>query len=154
MSANPAPEGPLSEEKRRELREAFDLFVSDQADASIPAANLGLIARSLNLSPTEAEIAAATARYGGPDARVTFEQFVDCFQGWAGTRLGYQEVVEAFQVFDRENTGYIHVEELKKLLTSMGEKLSVEEAEELLGDAHVDGRGMINYRDFAQQLMA
>lgn len=43
-----------------------------------------------------------------------------------------EEFVRGFQVFDKEGTGYIGVGELRYVLTSLGEKLSDEEVDELL----------------------
>lgn len=40
--------------------------------------------------------------------------------------------MRGFQVFDKEGTGYIGVGELRYVLTSLGEKLSDEEVDELL----------------------
>jgi calmodulin len=153
MSGNTDPETSFSDEMKRELREAFEVFLVDESDNSIPASNLGVIARSMYLNPTEAELSAATSRFGGESGRVSFEQFLECFAGWVNTRLSSQDIVEAFQVFDTDNTGYIHADELKRLLTTLGERMSQEEADELLGDADVDNEGRINYREFAERLM-
>jgi calmodulin len=153
MSTNTDPETAFSEEMKRELREAFEVFLVDEADDAIPASSLGVIARSMYLNPTEAELSAATSRFGGEGGRVTFEQFLECFAAWVNTRLSSQDVIEAFQVFDTDNTGYIHAAELKRLLTTLGEKMSEEEADELLGDADVDDGGRINYRKFAERIM-
>lgn len=46
--------------------------------------------------------------------------------------LTTEEFVRGFQVFDKEGTGYIGVGELRYVLTSLGEKLSDEEVDELL----------------------
>lgn len=46
--------------------------------------------------------------------------------------LTAEEFVRGFQVFDKEGTGYIGVGELRYVLTSLGEKLSDEEVDELL----------------------
>ena len=42
------------------------------------------------------------------------------------------EFIRGFQVFDKDNNGYIGQGELKYILTSLGEKLSDEEVDELL----------------------
>lgn len=42
------------------------------------------------------------------------------------------EFIRGFQVFDKEGNGYIGQGELKYVLTSLGEKLSEEEVDELL----------------------
>lgn len=42
------------------------------------------------------------------------------------------EFIRGFQVFDKENNGFIGQGELKYILTSLGEKLSDDEVDELL----------------------
>ena len=43
-----------------------------------------------------------------------------------------EEFIRGFQVFDKDGTGHIGVGELRYVLTSLGEKLSDEEVDELL----------------------
>ena len=51
-------------------------------------------------------------------------------------------------MFDREGHGYISVVDLKDVLTLMGERLSLEECEELLEEADIDRDGNIFYDEF------
>lgn len=46
--------------------------------------------------------------------------------------LHTEEFIRGFQVFDKDGTGQIGVGELRYVLTSLGEKLSDEEVDELL----------------------
>lgn len=48
------------------------------------------------------------------------------------------DFIRGFQVFDKEGNGYIGQGELKYVLTSLGEKLSDEEVEELLKGVKVE----------------
>lgn len=48
-----------------------------------------------------------------------------------------EEFVRGFQVFDKEGNGFIGVGELRYVLTSLGEKLSDEEVDELLKGVQV-----------------
>ena len=47
------------------------------------------------------------------------------------------EFIRGFQVFDKEGNGYIGQGELKYVLTSLGEKLSDDEVDELLKGVQV-----------------
>lgn len=53
-----------------------------------------------------------------------------------------------YRVFDRDGNGYISVEELRYVVTSFGERLTDEEAEELIAmfDKNKDGR--LEYEEF------
>lgn len=48
------------------------------------------------------------------------------------SHLPSEEFIRGFQVFDKDGTGHIGVGELRYVLTSLGEKLSDEEVDELL----------------------
>lgn len=48
-----------------------------------------------------------------------------------------EEFIRGFQVFDKEGNGFIGVGELRYVLTSLGEKLTDEEVDELLKGVQV-----------------
>jgi len=55
-----------------------------------------------------------------------------------------EEIREAFKVFDRDNNGFISAAELKHVMTSIGEKLTNEEVDEMIREADQDGDGKID----------
>lgn len=56
-----------------------------------------------------------------------------------------EEIREAFKVFDKDGSGYIDSAELRQVMTSLGEKLTDEEVDEMIQEADVDGDGQVNY---------
>ena len=50
-----------------------------------------------------------------------------------------------FSLFDRDGDGYIDASELRYLLTTLGEKLTDAEVDEIIKDVDVDGDGRVNY---------
>jgi calmodulin len=55
-----------------------------------------------------------------------------------------EEIREAFKVFDRDNNGFISAAELRHVMTSIGEKLSDDEVDEMIREADQDGDGRID----------
>lgn len=55
------------------------------------------------------------------------------------------EFIKAFKVFDKEDSGYIAVGEIKYILTQLGERMDDGEVEELLKMANVGSDGQVNY---------
>lgn len=54
------------------------------------------------------------------------------------------ELRAAFQVFDRDGSGTINIEELKQVMKSIGESLTDDEIEEMMVEADKDGNGTID----------
>lgn len=43
-----------------------------------------------------------------------------------------EEIIEAFKVFDKDGNGFISIDELKHVMTNLGEKLTEEEIQEMV----------------------
>lgn len=49
------------------------------------------------------------------------------------------------RVFDKNNDGLISSNELRHVMTSLGERLSEEEVNDMIKEADLDGDGQVNY---------
>ena len=57
-----------------------------------------------------------------------------------------EDIVEAFKAFDKN--GKISKEELKYVMTNLGDKIKEEDADKLLSNFQVDGQGNLDYKEF------
>lgn len=56
------------------------------------------------------------------------------------------------RVFDKNNDGLISSNELRHVMTSLGERLSEEEVDDMIKEADLDGDGMVNYEGTVQYM--
>jgi Ca2+-binding EF-hand superfamily protein len=57
-------------------------------------------------------------------------------------------IIKAFQHFDVDNSGKINVDEIKHVLTLLGDIMSEEEVDKFFNSVEIDKNGYLNYRDF------
>lgn len=88
------------------------------------------------------------------DTRITFEDFVPIYQTVCKNRssISLEEFVEGLSHFDMEGTGTIKVAELRHLLTTLGERLSDEEVDQLIA-GQGDPNGHVNIADFVRTVL-
>ena len=60
------------------------------------------------------------------------------------------ELLEAFKVFDINNTGKISVKNFQKILVDIGQEFNEEKADDIIKYIDVDRDGNINIQDFIQ----
>lgn len=79
--------------------------------------------------------------------RVSFEEFLPIVGTLSNRReQGTQEdFIEGLRVFDKDGNGMISAGELRHVLTSLGERLSDDEVDQLLQGVEHDSGGNINY---------
>ena len=55
------------------------------------------------------------------------------------------ELREVFNVFDTNGNGYITSEELGNIMSSLGERMTDDDIEDMLREADLDGDGRVSY---------
>lgn len=141
----------LTEEQIQEFKEAFTLFDKDN-NGTISKQELSTVMRSLGLSPSEQEVTDLMNEIDvNGNKSIEFSEFLTLMSRQLKQNDSEMELLEAFKVFDKNGDGYISSAELKHVLTSIGEKLSDAEVDEILKEV-ADGQGQINIEQFAEIL--
>ena len=69
------------------------------------------------------------------------------------TQDGSSEHMRAtFRVFDRNDDGYIQVDELKSAMKALGNKVTDKELDDMVRKTDTDGDGQISYEEFFKML--
>lgn len=137
-------------------KETFNLF-DDVGDGKIDATQIGTLARALGLKPTQAQVTkAAGAEYKRTgEKRLSLEEFLPIYEQLQKEKeVGtFADFMEGLRVFDKEENGKILVAELRHALLALGERLTVDEADEIVQGIE-DAEGMVNYESFIKKVMA
>ncbi|CAH0563823.1 unnamed protein product [Brassicogethes aeneus] len=142
----------LSEDQVAEFKEAFMLFDKDE-DGQITMAELGVVMRSLGQRPTETELRDMLNEVDQDgNGTIEFNEFLQMMSKKMKDADGEEELKEAFRVFDKNNDGLISSIELRHVMTSLGERLTEEEVDDMIKEADLDGDGQVNYEEFVSIL--
>ena len=88
------------------------------------------------------------------DGKIDFDEFMTLMLRNSPETQTEDEVINAFRVFDKEGKGLISSAELKHIMMTIGDKMTEEEADEMVNEADIDEDGMINYEEFVRMMMA
>jgi len=137
-------------------KETFNLF-DDTGDGKIDGTQIGTVCRALGLKPTNALVhKAAGAEYKRPgEKRISFEEFLPIYEQLSKEKETgtYADFMEGLRVFDKDECGKIMLAELRHVLLALGERLTMDEVEEITNGVE-DGEGNVNYDAFIKKVMA
>ena len=112
--------------------------------------------RAVGQNPTLKEISELESSVGGEGSEIAFDTYVKLINREGGFKKAGQpeEYIKAFQIFDKDLSGFIGVGELKYILTTIGEKLQEDEVDELLKGIKITDDNKIDYVEFVKSILA
>ena len=146
--------GNLTDEQVTEFKGSFSFFGSTGEDA-IEKEDINKVMRSLGLKPSEEDISEmlfVIEQDGNP--QITFPYFLSLMADKMQDSDSEQQLLSAFDVFDKHKNGQIAIEDFKGVVGNLGEKLTPNEIREIIREADKDGDGQIDYVEFVKMMMA
>ena len=145
----------LTEAEIEEVREAFNLFDVD-GSGRIDPRELKEAMISLGYTNNNAVISDMIADLDGA-GDIDFDEFLNIFtlQIGAGDGCGGQsreDIAKIFNLFDVEKTGYISLNQLKRIARELGETMSDAELLEMIERASSRDDGLVSLDDFCNIL--
>ncbi|NP_001090133.1 centrin 4 L homeolog [Xenopus laevis] len=138
----------LTEEQKKEIREAFDLFDTD-GTGTIDVKELKVAMRALGFEPKKEEMKKIISDIDKDGSGIIdFEDFLSLMTQKMSEKDSKEEIMKAFRLFDDDNTGKISFKNLKRVAKELGENLTDEELQEMIDEADRDGDGEINEQEF------
>jgi Ca2+-binding EF-hand superfamily protein len=149
----------LSADDIEDVQEVFDLYdFWDGRDGLVDAAKVGDLLRCTGLNPTVALVNknGGTKKFG--EKQYKFEEILPIYGAVSDEKdTGtFADFMEAFKTFDREGQGYVAGAEVRHVLTSLGERLTDDEVNQILKytETEEDLDGNIKYEEFIKRVMA
>eukprot|EP00943_MAST-04B_sp_MAST-4B-sp1_P005421 g5421.t1 len=145
----------MSKDELAEFREIFNLVDKDKG-GSISRDELGELMDTLGIRASKEEIDLMINEIDEDNnGEIDFEEFVAVMSRKVNANYTSAEVKSAFKAFEiNGSSGYVTIDSLRKALMSYGtEKLSLQQANDLLSQLEQDNQGRVNYIDYVNMMM-
>ena len=76
---------------------------------------------------------------------IEFNEFLQMMSKQQKKGLTQDILKDAFRIFDKDDDGFISVEELRSIMKNMGDKMTDQELDEMLDAADTKHDGLVNY---------
>ena len=149
----------LNADELAEFREIFKLVDRD-GSGTITKEELAELMETLGIDATQEEVDMMISEIDTDDnGSIDFDEFVSVMSRRVDATYSSTQVKDAFKLFtstgSHAQTGHISTEALLRALTTYGtDKLTKEQAEELIKQLEPDENGMINYEEYVDMMMS
>jgi len=132
--------------------------VDEDKGGSISPQELGSLMETLGLKPNQEELDAMIREIDEDgNGEIEFDEFVQVMSRKVQPTYTPEEVKAAFKVFETPNAGlpggHVKTTALERALTTYGtEKLTLEEAQDLLSQVDPENSGSINYVEYVNMM--
>ncbi|KAL9644611.1 hypothetical protein ABK040_015350 [Willaertia magna] len=137
-----------------EFREAFSLY--DNGNGTITSDKLNHVLRTLGLSYSDKDLEELTNILDSSHSgQIHSNSFVNEMKNRckSNDNQNIDEYLDSFRIFDKDQDGFISTEELRHIMTTMGERLTNEEVEDLVREVDPQGKGSIHYESFIKMCL-
>ena len=139
----------LPEEKEKEYKEVFKRYADK--DGAIKTMQLGDVLKDLGQDPNQAELQETINKVNKDGSRkMELNEFMELFANKIKNVDIGEDVKEVFYIFDKEGNGVISAAEFRYVMTSLRDRLTEKEADEMIKKADPDGDGFIHYKEFCE----
>uniref|UniRef100_A0A7S2GC78 EF-hand domain-containing protein n=1 Tax=Haptolina brevifila TaxID=156173 RepID=A0A7S2GC78_9EUKA len=139
----------LSDEQKQELREAFDLFDTEQT-GQIDYHELKVAMRSLGFDVKKAEVLLLMEEHDvARKGTIGYDEFHEIMSRRIAARSPEEELAKAFELFDEDLTGKISLVNMRRIAKELGENLTDDELQAMIDEFDTDRDGEISMAEFA-----
>ncbi|CAN8063092.1 unnamed protein product [Agarophyton chilense] len=141
----------LTDERKQEIREVFELFDSETSGV-VEKRQLRVMMRSLGYEPRKDQLARLIVACGISQraTQIKYEEFHTLMEKMINERDIQEEMMHAFSLFDTDESGKITFENLREVADQLGERMTDEELREMIREADMDKDGMVSATEFVR----
>lgn len=144
----------LSEDQLEEIQERFDIF-DKIGDKCVDSDQVVDVLRALGMSPIAADVKKMLKASELDGKRIDQPTFCSMYAQFAASPVvaTVEDMVEAMKTFDKNNSGNMSSAALRAMLVNMGDKLSEQEADIIMGK-YEDENALVSYVHMIKSLAA
>ncbi|OHT03542.1 EF hand family protein [Tritrichomonas foetus] len=133
----------FTQQDRKELREAFNLFDKD-GSGTISSEEIRVALRVLGYNPSDDEVASLLNQFNNNNSdHIDFDEFLQMLSYKLSEPQPHNQLVRAFHLCDLDGDDEISLDDLSNLADELGQTLDVDELREIIMSA----RGKANQFD-------
>ncbi|VAI80780.1 unnamed protein product [Triticum turgidum subsp. durum] len=142
----------LTAQKRKEIKEAFDLFDTD-GSGTIDARELNVAMRALGFEMTPEQIQQMIAEVDKDGSgTIDLDEFIHMMTDKMGERDARDELHKAFRIIDQDGNGKISDMDIQRLAIEAGEHFTLDEVREMIQAADENGDGEVDLEEFMKMM--
>ncbi|KAL4714777.1 hypothetical protein ACJJTC_002636 [Scirpophaga incertulas] len=142
----------LSIQQENDLRQAFNLL-DYNGEGKIKAEDFRVAIKALGYEPTKEELQKIIQGVDkGDTGKLSFENFQTAIMRKIMSLDSDCDIMKSFRLFDMDDSGFISMENVKKVSEIVGVYLTDEEIEEMIDDADKDFDGFISVDEFMKMI--
>lgn len=147
----------LSEEQIAEFKEVFQIFDTD-GNGTICQTELGIVLRALGQTPTDEEVQELLQEADtNENGVIEFNEFLTVLikqMNKPNDLLSEDNLLHAFETFDRDGDGFITAPELKAFFHEIGEvTVTDDESKEMIEAENTSSKGQMDFDEFKKMMM-
>jgi len=146
VKSKPIERPGLTEDEIEEIREAFNLFDTENSGMIDPK-ELKAAMQSLGFETKNPTIYQMIADLEHEGPSIDFDTFLRAITEKLGDKESKGGILKIFELFDSDHSGAINLDNLRRVAKELGETMTVDELKEMLERASGDGKE-ISFEDF------
>ncbi|CAF0963368.1 unnamed protein product [Adineta ricciae] len=144
----------VGQEQIDHIRDAFAVFDKDMT-GSITTDQFNKVLDSFGYNIPETELATFVNQLDiDKSGTIEFEEYLSFMMTFIKKNVTTEENLrDAFNLFDQDRDGFVNVDDLREIMTNLGEKITDEDLDEMIREADIDKDFKVNFREF-QRIMS